>query len=236
MKLQKEKKKFEGELEVLEKEYRDKDEEIKQTPEYKKLEREKVGLAEECENLEEKEGIILEEIRKKYTANGKRPSYSKSDYYYGMNIRKEVLNSIKRSLGIKNISLIKASAIEDIANRLIDEDIKNNKEIKEIRDKYSENGTRIGDIKKKQQNLNKPSDEIFNKISEVRAIIWVINNKLGKLTKLNDKNALAKEKRWKMKEEVEKKLKTNFDEIIKDVKRNVTKELIMTNLSENEED
>ena len=95
----------------------------------KKLQKKSNKLYEETEKIEEDTDLI-------YLNEGSvSPIYTNYDDGYWendrRNIRKETLNGIKRGLGIKNLSLLKASEIEEVVEKLIKKKLNDNKEYQE---------------------------------------------------------------------------------------------------------
>lgn len=231
----KRKKELKEEIAKLDKEYKSKEKEIKLTKEYTDLETERKNLEKEKENIDKKIDKTHEEINEKYLDSGNYP-YWQSGEYGSKNIRNEVLNSIKRSLGIKNLSLLKGSDIEKITRELIEKEKSSNKELSGLWNKREKNEERIEEMEKKQGELREEAEDIYEKSRVLNQELYRIEEMEKKAEELKDTKKVAYKKRWEAKERAEKELKQNFKKIVEEVRIGVIKEKIVNELEDNNEE
>ena len=240
------KQELQKEQDRLNKEEKAKEREIEKSPEYVALVKEEKSLEKQKEKLEEKQEELEEEIRGKYTDDGKSPSYSKRDYYGNKNILPEVLNSIKRVLGIGSLSLLTGKQIEKITEGLIDKDLAElyqDKEYKETDKEIEDIGARLEKIEKETERLIKPAREIGDRTWELGQKIGRIEEEEKKLEKFKTKeNFKQQEKKLKEKYKKQEQIRgivenrNKLKEIIKPLQLEITKEKILNSLSDKDEE
>ena len=225
-------------IKELDGKYKKKYREVETSPEYVALEKEVNAIRKEKDELSKEETEINSSITGKFLESGAFPSYSYSSGYYASsdkNIKQEVLNSIKRGLGIKNLSLLKGSDIERITKELINRETNKNRRLKEINKKWNVKNKRIEEIWKRQENLMKEARDIYREGHELERELKKIEEKEDKINELQNPKKSAYLKRWDLKEKAEKEIKDNFDEVVERVRIGVIKESILNNLKEENE-
>ena len=228
------KEKLEKDLDKLEKEVYELEKEIHKTKEYKNTERSIQRAGDKKESLEREEKNLLENIREKYTYDGKEPFYGISTYR-SKNINPEVIKSIKKVLGIKKITYLQPREVERITERLIEieigEDEGHKDKLKDIKKRIREWEERDEKYERKKEFLLKPATKLGNKR-------WRVENKLDEIHRQETSNT-PKEIEWRITEKLQikkgKELSKNFNGVVNKIRIEVIKEQIVNNL-EDEED
>lgn len=222
------KQELQKELKIIKEELKRKKKELRENKEYIALKRKKSRLEKEQEEFDAGQSEIEKEINLVYLDKEEgNPQYKTNDWD-GRNIRQEVLNSIKRTLGITNLTILKPSEIEHLVKNLINSDLEKNKEYKELFEKSGKIGERIDEIEKGIEILEKPSDDLNNKIWQIERNIE--ERKREKAKDPSQKNKAEKEKRRR--EAREKFDGANLEEIRSGIK----KEKIMNELEGDEDE
>ncbi|KKK42244.1 hypothetical protein LCGC14_2181090 [marine sediment metagenome] len=227
------------ELKILNTQYKQKEKSIHQSPEHIWLEKREKELEKRGHKLYDEETKIEEKIKLLYLYDTENPCYKPSQSIYGgyngeRNIRPEVLISIKRTLGITNISHLRASQINEATQKLIDIDMEKSEELKKVREESEKVSEEEDEMKKKIDEIEEDLNELYNRK-------WEVEKKINKIKELKQKEKdkknpkkMSKIKKWEKEEEAQKKMdKINLEE----VRIGVTKEKILNNLEyEDEED
>ncbi len=225
------KQKLQGELAILVEGHKDKEKAIKKNPEYISVKRKMSRLSKEGDKLYEREENIEENLKLIYLDEGKYPKY-KTSYNDNRNIREEVLSSIKRAFGITNLSHLKARDIEDITQKLIDKELKDSEDLKEIREKRNKNSKDYDTAREKKEKFeDKPSD-LRNKKWVIQRKISEIDERKKKREDMKNPELAKKHSKWKKEEEAQKKIKNiNLEKL----RLEITKDKILNNLKDEED-
>lgn len=225
------KQKLQRELSKLDREYKEKEKSIKENLEYISIKRKESRLNSEDNKLYEKKEDIVKNLKLIYLDGGIYPKY-KNDEWNTRNIREEVLSSIKRAYGITNLSHLKASDIEDITQKLIDKELRDSEDLKEIQEKREK-------VNKEQEIVRKNKEKFENKLSDLRNEKWALQRKIREIDEIKKKREnmknpklVKKYLKWKKEEEAQRKIK-NID--LEKLRLEVIKDKIINNL-EDEED
>lgn len=221
-------------LSVLNKEYDLKEKELKNSPNYTNLHKKWKLIGKEIDELYEKEQEAESIIYDKFLDDErKNPRYLNTEND-SRNIRQEVLNSIKRGSGIKNLSLLKAKDIERIVEKLIDKELSENEELRNLKkERYSKESAR-DKISKEMEKMKKELNPIEREISELNRKKWDAERREEKAKEMADSKKRGYFKFEARKQEAKKKLRENFNDIIEKVRLEVTKEKILMNLEDEE--
>lgn len=221
------KKKLEEELKRLNKEHKEKKKLLNKSPDYISLEKRKKELEKKTDSLYIKKAEIEENIKLIYLDSEGEPKY-KADNWGSRNIRPEVLSSIKRNLGITNLSYLKPYRIEEITKKLINLEEERDKEFKKIEENYYKSESELEKVEHDIETLEKPLEDLDDKK-------WDVENDLLKIEEeeKNLKNPDKKKReRWKKENKAQKKIQNiNFEEM----RIEIIKDKIINNLKDEED-
>jgi len=238
MKKQTREQKLRKELVKLNKEYKEKEKSIKEIPECISLKKKEKALGKKSSQLYEKEKQIEDEIKFMYLDNTGEPCYKTSSSEYGAfserNIRPEVLSSIKRTLGITNLSHLRASQINKATQKLIDLEMGKSEELKKVREEYDKVTDEKEVVIKKIDDFEDGLDDLYNKKWDVERELNRIKEAKERLKDRKNPEKVSKIKKLEKEEEAQRKMSgINLEEL----RVEITKEKIINNLEdENEED
>ncbi len=189
---------------------------IKNSPEYKQIEKTQEELGNKLKEQKNKEVILTNPIYKKYVYN----AYNLNGYFRGFepnNIKSSVKQGIKKGLGITNVTLINEYDLRDIVKQLVDRDLE------EIKEQTDEVKHKIEDITAQLKKGYEKKDRLtvgkLNLLDKQEAKLW------NKLT--SEKMAVEEKKR-----QLRIKIKNNLPKFMDEIAKEVDKRLILEGLEE----
>ena len=209
----------------------EKEKTIKENPEYISVKRKISILSKEGDKLYEREENIEKNLKLIYLYEGKYPIY-KTSYNYDRNIREEVLSSIKRAFGITNLSHLKAKEIENITQKLIDKELKDSEDLKEIMEKRNKNRNDYDMVCERKEKFEEKLSDLRNKKWEIQRQIREIEEREDRKKDMKNPELAKKHSKWKKEEEAQKKIK-NID--LEKLRLEITKDKILNNLKDEED-
>lgn len=231
-KLKIKKQQLEKELKKIEQERNLKEKEMENSQEYKNLDKQYKELKKELDKLKEQTHDIEKEIKLVYLDKDSYPIYhSNYEYNRGRNIRTETITGIKRTLGIKNLSLLKGKEIEDIVKKLINNDLNKNKKYKEKKNRIYVVEDKIDEIRIGKDKLNDFQDKYWDKENKIYQEIREIEKEEELSKNPKDDKQREKQKRWIKENEARKKLSLVHHNLDK-IHSAIIKERIMENIQD----
>lgn len=234
MKKQTREQKLRKKLSRLNKEYGEKEKSIKQSPEYVLLKKRKRELEKKSDELYKKREETEEKIKLMYLDNTDYPCYKPLSSVYGgyngeRNIRQEVLSSIKRTLGITNLSHLRASQIKEATQKLIDLEMDKSGELKKVRGEYEKVTDEKEVVVKKIDGFEDGLNDLYNKRWDVERELDKIKQAKERLKDKKNPEKMSKIKKLEKEEEAQRKMdKINLGEL----RLEITKEKIVNNLED----
>ncbi len=207
--------------------------EIKNSEEYKKLYNEEKKLKKEQDILGDKISEIKQDIRLKYLDEDTSYPIYKGTENNRRNILPETINAIKRVLGIKNISLLNNGEIVEAVKKLIDNSLRQNKELTNLEEKYDEIDDKINKIDDEKDDLLDYDKD--GKIWDERQALYTELDNIKEMRNGDGEKGKKKFEIYNKKVEARNKLK-KFGENLDKIDTAITKEMIINNLEEEDEE
>ena len=189
---------------------------IKNSPEYKQIEKTKTELSEKLREQRRKGITLKNPIYKKYVYD----AYNSYDYFRGFkpnNIKYSVKQGIKKGLGITNVALINEYDLRDIVKQLV------NRDLEEIKEQIDEVKYETEDIDAQLKKCYNKQDKLMvkksNPLKKQETRLW------NKLT--SEKRAVEEKKR-----QLRIKIKNNLPKFMDEIAKEVDKRLILEGLED----
>ncbi len=225
-------------LKTLQKKEKERVEKICSSEEFQKLYKKGGNLQEESNKFYDIIGKIQTDNSLIYLDDDKSPTYTNYDSNWGgseRNIREETLKGIKRALGITNLSSLKASEIEEVVQKLINNKLNNNKEYQEKIDERIRIDEEIEDIDEKKDKLSERRDGFWEEESKLYKRINRIEREEQRKKDMKNKEKRKKAIKCQKRDEAREKLK-NINNKLDKIHTEIIKERIVNNLEEEEDE
>ena len=215
--------KLKDELNVLKKELRLEENNLKNNQEYKDIKIKLKTIDKEQEQLQKQEIEITYGIKSKYLDISKENVYERVNYSRGSayrsptietNINESVLKFIKKRFKITNLTKLQ---IEEFVDKIIEKDMNENQTLTEIDDKKDKLDELEDNLENREREIKKKKEDIENKIRVVENKIYDYKKRLetSKEDKIKQKEKMSK---WTKIEKARKEItKEYLDEKQKDI-------------------